>query len=683
MKAKGDSQASSPLQNVDSRGESAKQALQCACVGTWDFDVQSGEATFNQDWYRMLGYAPEEVQSSIDAWRGLVHADDLSSFNEQLSRHLAGETERFQIQARFQHKDRTWVLLQTTGQVYQRNPEGVAERLAGVQLPLSAERKGAPATEADSERHLTLLELMEKISSIGAWDLDLVHNTLYWSEGIYRIHEREIEKGMPELEEAINYYDEEFREELGGFVKRAAEEGVPFNFELPIVTEKGNRRWVRSIGMPFRNEAGEIVRLAGSFQDITEKRERSEKLRASLEELQCAKSKLESQSKELVKQRDKANQASEAKSLFLANMSHEIRTPIYGVLGMLDLLRDTELSTSQSQFVEDAKSSASFLVSIIGEILDFSRVEAGKIELAVDFFSLHDLISNLQSMFEYQCRQEELVLVFDIDKKLPAFVKGDRNRISQVLINLIGNALKFSQPHGAIFIAIHQIQRRGENVEVLFNVSDTGIGIPQEQQQNIFDSFWQADASTTRKFGGTGLGLAISSRLVSLMNSKIQLASKPGIGSRFWFTVTTEHREQIEEGPISDTKLEDTTAQGLRILVAEDNAVNQRIAAHFLQSAGHHVVVVENGADAVKLNRECEFDLILMDLQMPIMSGEEAVSIIRSESNGEAIPILAFTANALEGDYERYVASGMNGVITKPISKHSLLSAINEATKQD
>jgi signal transduction histidine kinase/DNA-binding response OmpR family regulator len=416
--------------------------------------------------------------------------------------------------------------------------------------------------------------------------------------------------------------------------------------------------------------------------------------------------------------RDRAMDASRAKSEFLANMSHEIRTPMNGIIGMTDLALGMTVNAETRDCLDTVKSSAESLLAILNDVLDFSKIESRKLELEVVPFSPRDVVTELLRPFTVRADQKGLELIVRVGDAVPAMVIGDPGRLQQVIGNLVANAIKFTE-RGHVLVEVREDSRAGGCTRLHFVVSDTGIGVPADKHLTIFEAFSQADGSTTRRFGGTGLGLTISTTLVDMMGGKIWLDSAEGKGAAFHFTVPLEIAAQasvVDAEPVRAARAlptaEDSGAEAgnllpqtrpvgeraapsslvepeaapaikcARILLAEDNVVNQRVAVGLLERRGHHVSVANNGREAVDAVMRERFDVVLMDVQMPEMGGIEATAAIRKHevTSGDHVRIIAMTAHAMSGDRDRCLAAGMDGYLSKPINQPMLIDVIEQGS---
>lgn len=377
---------------------------------------------------------------------------------------------------------------------------------------------------------------------------------------------------------------------------------------------------------------------------------------------------LEKTKSELIASKELAESATEAKSRFLATMSHEYRTPLNGILGMTSLLLDKSLSHEQEQYVSTIKNSGEVLLRLVNDALDFSKIEAGQLKFELLDFDLVSTLQDLKKSFEFLAQQKGLEFQLEVDSKIPLYLKGDPGRIRQILTNLIGNALKFTSS-GFVKVKVRRLDSTSNYIKLHFEIKDSGIGISNEDVQKLFQEFAQADASTTRRYGGTGLGLSICKRLVEMMDGNIGVSSLPELGSTFWFTLNLlPGSETVHETSTNNDT--DRAQLHLRVLVAEDNQVNQLIITKILEKLGAQCLVVGNGKEVIDALQATPFQLVLMDCNMPEMDGYEATHLIRAKNlvPDKTIPIIAMTANAMRGDAERCLDAGMDDYLSKPLN---------------
>jgi signal transduction histidine kinase/ActR/RegA family two-component response regulator len=387
-------------------------------------------------------------------------------------------------------------------------------------------------------------------------------------------------------------------------------------------------------------------------------------------------------SRELEAARAAAEAANQTKSRFLAMMSHEVRTPLHGILGMSQIALACPTADEMRPHVKMLVNSGESLLQVLNDILDFSKYEAGKLALEQTPFSLRELIGGCEINIAPQASAKRLQWEIYVDDDVPDRFLGDPTRLRQVLLNLMGNAVKFTES-GMVNLEVSRVTEQADRkISLLFEISDTGVGIPEDQRALIFDAFSQADSSVTRRFGGTGLGLTISSQLVQLMGGRIWVESVPGEGSRFFFTAQFQvHEGQTDAAP---AEVAWSAERLLRVLLAEDNVVNQKVALALLEKRGHTTKVVTTGVEAVEAWETGNFDLILMDNHMPEMSGIEAAAIIRRKEAAAGrprTPIVAITASAMKGDREKLLEAGMDDHLAKPFRAQDLYTAIAQATE--
>jgi PAS domain S-box-containing protein len=510
-------------------------------------------------------------------------------------------------------------------------------------------------SQAAEQKALAQLQEAETVAGVGHWVLELRNGRLTWSDQVYRLFGRKPGTDM-DYQLFLQLIHPDDRAAVDAAWQQALQARGLYEIDHRILVQ-GQVRWLHERADLSRRQEGTVV---GTVLDITERKLMEQSLRES---------------------KQAADAANQAKSQFLANMSHEIRTPMNGLLGMAQLLELTELTADQREFVDSIKISSDNLLQLINDILDLSKIESGKIELEYADFSLHKAIEDVILTQKPRIYQKGLTLQKELHQ-LPRIVQGDQLRIKQILLNLLGNAIKFTDT-GSITIAATVLDQHDRNLVIRLTVSDTGIGMTPEALQRIFNPFEQADAGTTRRFGGTGLGLTICRNLAEMMGGTIRVESSPGSGSSFHlelpFILTTSQVHQSED---IRTLLQEQPLRPLTILVAEDNPMNQRAVELMLRTLGHQAVITNNGQEALERWRKGGIDLLLLDVQMPVMSGTEVVTAIRryEQGSGSHIPIIALTADALKGAEEELLSTGFDGYLSKPVMMTALKEQLERLT---
>jgi PAS domain S-box-containing protein len=633
--------------------EQFRGAFDCAAIGMALVDLDGRFVKVNRALCETVGYSEQELLSLM--FQDITYPDDLEKDLVLADLLVRGEIGTYQLEKRYVHKDGRLVWILLVGSLVRDGAGQPLHFIAQIQ-DVTARREAEQALRASEERYRTLIDTANE----GVWTIDAEGRTDYANQRLadmlgYRPEEM--------IGRSLNdFMDEEAVQDVAQYQDRRRS-GLREVHEFRFRRSDGSELWALLATTPIQGQDGTYRGALAMATDITS-RKRVEA--------------------ELLSAKQVAEQATLTKSEFLANMSHEIRTPMNGILGMTELLLDSTLTSEQRDYLDMVLSSAESLLRIIDDILDFSRVEAGRLELDEQPFQLKQSLIQPLKVLGLRAEQKGLELTLQVDPDVPDRVIGDVGRLRQVLVNLVGNGIKFTQT-GGVRVEVRQESVIDGEAELHFSVRDSGIGIPAERRAAVFEPFSQGDTSVTRRFGGSGLGLAISAHIIALMSGRIWLESEVGQGSTFHFTVRLPLvRESAAQDPVIPAAAavasaeRQQTATGLRVLLAEDDPVNQHLAIALLAKRGFSTVVAMNGARALEALERERFDLVLMDVQMPEMSGLEAVARIRQREAGTGahIPVIGLTARAMVGDREKCLAAGMDGYLTKPLRSADLFAAI-------
>jgi PAS domain S-box-containing protein len=631
---------------------------------------RNGEVTFvNDQWLNLTGHSLEETLGN--GWLKVVHPDDLSRMaNLSLADAVAPGPVYVDYRLRRFDGQIRWI---SSSGVPRFSSTGIFEGYVGSATDVTESRK--------TEERLRLLESVVVSATEGVMITDAEMNEpgpriLYVNESFTRVTgytPGEVKGRSPRfLQGPLT------DKRMLASVQAAMKQGKAIQVELLNYRKDGTPFWNEMDVVPIADGNGAFSHCIALQRDVTERKRVENEIQRYARELKQKNQALQSA---LAASRE----STELKSRFLANMSHEIRTPMNGIIGMIGLLSTTQLSAEQEEYVDAVQQSANSLLVVINDILDLSRIEAGKLELDCVSFDVKATMEDAVSLLGIVARTKGLTLACVVSPGIPPFVFGDPVRIRQVITNLVGNALKFTE-NGGVNVSVRLAGRSAESMSIYVAVRDTGIGIPEDQCGRLFHRFSQADNSSTRKHGGSGLGLAISRQLVELMGGEIGVETEAGKGSTFWFTVTLgtgTNQVQARPATLEPAQEKPAAAAPKRVLVAEDTPINQRIALKILEKSGFVAEAVGNGRLAVEAVRNGHYDLVLMDVQMPDMDGFEATAAIRRlDSALREIPIIAMTANAMAGDRERCISSGMDDYISKPVSLPLLRSALERWTQR-
>jgi PAS domain S-box-containing protein len=643
-------------------------------AGTWEWNVQSGTAVFNERWAEMLGYTLDDLKPiSLKTWAALTHPEDMEKSEQLLQRHFSGIDDFYYAEMRMKHRDGHWVWIQDAGRVISYTNEGKPHMMLGTHLDINARKQN----ERELQRSQQLLD------SVVQTQHDMIcrfrpDTTRIFVNNAYCNYFGKSEQDLL----GRSFTDGMSHEEVVAVQAKLAALGPhkpAQRYRIAVTRPDGTPGWEEWIDTVILDDDGNTIEYQSTGRDITE---------------------IKQAETELIRAKEDAEKANQAKSEFLANMSHEIRTPLNGVIGFTDLLKRTPLSTVQQQYVENANTSGQALLDIINNILDLSKIESGMFDLELRRSDIIEICENVVDIIKYQASQKELELLLNIRPDVPRFVMIDSVRVKQILVNLMGNAVKFT-PEGEVELSLSFIPgnryesfvadlsggsagqgsksnssgKSRSNGRFRFEVRDSGIGIAEEQHERLFKAFSQGDSSVTRKYGGTGLGLIISNLLAEKMGGQIEFESQAGEGSRFFFEFDAEYEQGVEATPNEPVPVK-------RVLLIDDN-MNQRsiMQALFL----HWKVELTTVGDAIQglrlMEKDSEFDLVIVDYNMPYMTGLEALRAMRNKFEGrmQHVPVLMLHSADESPEFrEECRQLGVCRTFSKPVKTRELHKVLQD-----
>jgi signal transduction histidine kinase/ActR/RegA family two-component response regulator len=599
----------------------------------------------------LLGLDPADVMRDAEVFRSLIHPEDrarfLASVEEQRRRGGNWQLEYRIVQPCGEMRwlsSRAAVEVATDGSALWR----------GFMTDVTAQK----LTEFELETARQRLELATRAGRIGTWDYDVPTKAIRWNDVMYEIHGVDPETYDPNLQDNLQFVAPDERGRVMAAFQAALDSGAErYSVDVSLILPDGERRLTRSHALILRDSCGAATRVVGVEVDITEETQAAQALAVA---------------------KEAAEAADRAKSDFLATMSHEIRTPMNGILGYTALLRGTSLEAQQTEYLDIIESSGEHLLRLINDVLDVSKIEAGELKVDFESFDVRDLVRETFEMLRSVASRKNLAYACTIDPELPAGIVSDRGRLAQVLANVLGNALKFTDS-GEVRLSVGGTPDDDGEWLWEFRITDTGAGIPPEALTHVFEPFYQADSSSRRRHGGTGLGLAISHRLAELLRGSLTVASQVGVGSEFRLTLRAPGISMIPR--TESASGEHTLFDGARVLVVEDHEINRRLCALQLRKLGCETQFAVDGHEAVRKFAEGTFDVVLMDMQLPGMDGCAATRAIRELErmrNGAHTPVIAMTANARVEDREQCLAAGMDDYLSKPLRQAQLTAALGK-----
>jgi PAS domain S-box-containing protein len=657
------------ITDLEKSEERLQLILDASDLGLWDWNIATGQTYFDPSWKKMLGYEVDEIENSYQSWVKLLHPEDFPRISEALIGYLEGRLPIYEVELRMLTKSGDWKWILGHGKVSERDASGKPLRMIGTQKDIHARKLAEEALRESKEQ----LQLALEGSGDGFWDWNIQTGEVYLSPRYLEMLGYEAD----ELPQEFSTWDRLIHPDDKPWVMETlnahfADSSVPYKFDYRVLTKSGESKWIANYGkVVARDENGAPLRMTGTHRDVSDKKLTEIKLQQAV---------------------TSAEAANRAKSQFLANMSHELRTPLNGILGYAQILqRDKNATPKQKEGVDIIYQCGTHLLTLINDILDLSKIEAGKLELYPEDIHFSSFLAGVSEIFQLKAAQKEIHFTYLPLTQLPTGIHADEKRLRQVLMNLLSNAVKFTDTGSVTFkveVISHQSlvneqelrtndQELKTNAKIRFQVEDTGIGMSREELEKIFLSFEQV-GDNSRRAEGTGLGLAISQKIVERMGSQIFVESTPGVGSTFWFDLDVP--EALTSTQPMSVKLTDNiigySGSKRKILVVDDRWENCAVIINMLEPIGFELFEATNGQEGLEKAVECKPDLILVDLVMPVMDGHQMTRQLRQLPAFQDTIIIAISAHAFEADRQQSRESGCNDFLPKPVQSKELLNKI-------
>jgi PAS domain S-box-containing protein len=627
--------------------------------GWWDWCMDNNIIYYNDTWKKIIGHNPEKLYNDLSVWQNYMHHQDLKQTYQLIEACKEGKIESFEIEQRFYNENNETVYVNCKAYMI-RHTTLKSMRMIGIIKDITPLK----STKDELHKKDLLLDQTQEIAKMGSWEWDVQSDKVLWSAQLYRLLGFEPNSFQPVADSLLRFVHPKDLQKVFADVQTCIQSNQLIPIECRVITHDKREVFVRCEAKAEFADFNQFAKVIAVVRDITDQKNNENAL---------------------VIAKENAENSAKIKENFISTMSHELRTPMNAVLGMTNLLLQESPQQHQQKYLEVLQSAAKNLLLLINDILDISKIEAGKVSFEHIDFNIEELVQNITNIYQYTAQEKGLKLDLLYDKAIYPLLIGDPTKLTQILTNLISNAIKFTN-QGVVSIQLQLLNTQQDSVTIQFLVKDTGIGIAKSKLHTIFDSFTQATTDTSRKYGGTGLGLTISKNYIELQGGKLEVQSEEGQGSTFFFTLTLPKSKLTaweSQKPIETAQ--QFVMQHIKILIAEDNETNQFVVSRFLDSWKIQYDFANDGREVIHKIQSQEYDMVLMDIQMPEVDGYQAAKIIR-QMEGEYyqnIPIIALTASVLSSVGAKVKAAGMNDFVMKPFEPTELLAKITQYAKQN